>query len=63
MGHYSLLVQKQAGTDAVPCTVHIVLPEGAAVLSSSPAPRTAEDRVLRYDLDLREDRSMNLILR
>jgi len=63
MGHYSLLVQKQAGTDAVPCAVYVVLPEGAAVLSSSPAPRTAEGRVLRYDLHLREDRSIDLILR
>jgi hypothetical protein len=59
---YSLLVQKQAGTDAVPCAVHIVLPEGAAVLSSSPAPRAREDRVLSYDLDLRVDRSLELTL-
>jgi len=62
MGHYSLLVQKQAGTDAVPCAVHIVLPEGAAVLSSSPVPRAREDRVLSYDLDLRVDRSLELTL-
>lgn len=60
---YSLLVQKQAGTDAVPVKVRIILPQGVRVLSAQPEPQSRQQGVVSYDLDLRRDRSLVLKLR
>ncbi len=60
---YRLLVQKQAGTDAVPLGVRIVLPEGAEVLSTEPQPTDKQPGVLWYDLNLRRDRTLLVKLR
>jgi len=60
---YSLLVHKQAGTDAVPLKVRIILPQGVRVLSAQPEPQSRQQGVVSYDLDLRRDRSLVLKLR
>lgn len=55
---YSLLVQKQAGTDAVPLAVQIALPPGVRASSVDPKPQNEVRGLLSYDLDLRQDRSL-----
>ena len=60
---YRLLVQKQAGTDAVPLTVRIALPVGTRVLTAEPEPSSRQQRVVSYDWNLRRDRSFALRLR
>lgn len=60
---YRLLVQKQAGTKAVPLTVRIVLPPNVRVLSADPKPHSAQQGVVLYYLDLQRDRSLILKLR
>jgi len=59
---YRLLVQKQAGTDAVPLTVRVVLPPGTHILSSQPEPQTEAQGVVSYDLKLKSDRRLILKL-
>lgn len=60
---YRLLVQKQAGTDAVPLTVRIALPLGTGVLSAEPEPSSRQQGAVSYDWNLRRDRSVVLRLR
>jgi hypothetical protein len=62
-GEYKLLVQKQAGTEAVPLKVRIVLPAGVRVLSTQPKPQKSQKGEIDYDLRLREDRAFVLKLR
>jgi hypothetical protein len=62
-GAYRLLVQKQAGTDAVPLTVRLVLPPGVGVLSAVPEPESQEGESVSFDLSLRRDRSVQVKLR
>ncbi len=62
-GAYRLLVQKQAGTDAVPLTVRLVLPSGVGVLSAAPEPESQEGEAVSFDLSLRRDRSVQVKLR
>jgi hypothetical protein len=60
---YQLLIQKQAGTDAVPCSVQIALPEGVRIALARPQPESRQAGVLYYDLKLRRDRALSLALR
>jgi hypothetical protein len=60
---YRLLVQKQAGTDAVPVRVRIALPPDATVLSAEPKPQSVQQGVVSYELGLRRDRTLVLKLR
>jgi len=60
---YRLLVQKQAGTGAVPLRVRIALPPDAHVLSAEPKPQSRRQGVMSYDLRLRRDRELILRLR
>lgn len=60
---YSLLLQKQAGTEAVPVTVRLILPVGQTPVSMSPLPYLQESNVLLYGLDLRQDRFLFVKLR
>ncbi len=60
---YRLLVQKQAGTDAVPLKVRVIPPQDSRVLSAEPKPQTLSENVLLYDLDLQRDRSVVLSFR
>ncbi|MBC7265038.1 MAG: DUF4012 domain-containing protein [Chloroflexi bacterium] len=55
---YRLLVQKQAGTDAVPLEVRIIIPPGVRVSSTDPQPQSVQQGTLFYELDLRRDRSL-----
>jgi len=56
-GHwtYTLTVQKQPGTLAVPLTLHIRLPQGAKLVASSLPPDGNAQGVLIYQLKLLED--------
>jgi hypothetical protein len=60
---YRLLVQKQAGTEAVPLKVRLALPAGVRWSTAQPVPQAEEPGVLSYDLDLRQDRSLLLEFR
>ncbi len=60
---YRLVVEKQAGTDAVPVKVRIQLPAGAQISSAQPEPLSHQEGVVSYDLYLRRDRSLALTLR
>jgi hypothetical protein len=60
---YSLLVQKQAGTEAVPLQVRIVLPPQARLASAEPKPQSSTSGEVTYSMRLRQDRSISLRLR
>lgn len=60
---YSLLVQKQPGTPAVPLTVTIALPAGAVVASASPTPIAYEGGQVRFELQLNTDRRIDVRFR
>jgi len=55
---YRLLVQKQAGTDAVPLKVQVRLPPDARMLSAEREPSRSQQGWVSYDLNLRRDRSL-----
>jgi hypothetical protein len=59
-GEYRLLVQKQAGTVAVPLRVAVSLPPGVRVSSADPEPGALREGTVVYELDLRHDRIVNL---
>jgi hypothetical protein len=61
--HYRLLAQKQAGTDAVPLRVEVILPEGSEVQLTEPKPTSQQDGRLDYKLDLKQDRQLQLRFR
>jgi len=60
---YRLLVQKQAGTDAVPLQVRILFPAGVHVQSAVPKPQHQQPGLAAYDWNLRQDRSLTLTLK
>jgi hypothetical protein len=60
---YRLVMEKQAGTEAVPVRVRIQLPSGAELSSAQPEPHSQQEGVISYDLNLRRDRSLALTLR
>ncbi len=62
-GVYRLLAQKQAGTDAVPLQVSLVLPPGVDVVSAEPQAESRDGQVLSFDLSLRRDRTVEVRLR
>jgi hypothetical protein len=53
--HYSLLIQKQPGTDRTPMSLTIALPPGAKLLAATPPPRTIDEGALTFDLSLNAD--------
>jgi hypothetical protein len=53
--HYSLLIQKQPGTDRTPVSLTLVLPPGAKLLAATPSPRTIDEGALTFDLSLDVD--------
>jgi hypothetical protein len=57
---YQLRLQKQAGREAIPVTVRVLLPEGATVRSASLAPTATEGQVLTWNLDLATDRTLTV---
>jgi hypothetical protein len=60
---YTLLVQKQPGTQAVPLRVEVQLPAGSTLVSSSPEARTSSDGGVVFQTDLREDREFEVTFR
>jgi len=57
---YSLTVQKQPGTLAVPITVLVRLPDGAQLVSATPAARL-ENGALQFQADLRTDLHIEIV--
>ena len=57
---YRLLVQKQPGTDAVPLTVRVHLPDQISVVATEPGAREEQPSVVAWDLHLRRDRSVRI---
>lgn len=57
---YNLLVQKQAGTEAIPLYVNVRLPEGAKLIQAEPHPFNAEGGLVRFYLPLQTDRRLHL---
>jgi len=58
---YSLLIQKQAGTKALPVQVTVELPTGTELLAGEPEPSTVEGNILQYHLSLATDRRIELV--
>lgn len=61
--HYHLALQKQPGTDSVTVTVRVTLPPGAALASASPPPTTVSGQTVTFEIDLVEDRTVELVFR
>jgi len=52
---YTLLIQRQPGTDHTPVALTIALPPGAQLLTSTPPPRMVDGETLRFALELDTD--------
>jgi hypothetical protein len=61
--NYELFAQKQAGTDAEPLRVEVVVPELRELQLAEPRPTSQQDGRLVYKLNLRQDRSLLLKFR
>jgi hypothetical protein len=55
---YRLRLQKQAGREAIPATVRVLLPAGATVRGAAPVPAATEGQRLTWNLDLATDRTL-----
>lgn len=60
---YSLLVQKQSGTAAIPLRVRVVLPPGIQVLAVRPQPAKIGAQEVEFEADLSVDRLFEVELR
>ena len=58
---YTLLLQKQSGTDAMPVKVMLTLPAGARLVSASPSPTVQSGAVLEFDLRLDVDQQIEVV--
>ena len=58
---YTLLLQKQSGTDAMPVKVKLTLPAQARLVSASPSPSAQSGTVLEFDLRLDVDRQIEVV--
>jgi hypothetical protein len=62
--HYRLEVQKQAGTEAVPLELEVVLPPGAEWVRNAPADQAGpQGGTLKVSTDLRTDRTFEIVYR
>ncbi|MBN1978303.1 MAG: DUF4012 domain-containing protein [Anaerolineae bacterium] len=52
---YTLLIQKQGGTDATPVSVTVALPPNVTLLTATPPPKTTDANTLTFDLQLAAD--------
>ena len=52
---YTLLIQKQAGTDNAPVSVTIILPPGTELVTASPTPKAIDASTLTFELELYAD--------
>ena len=60
---YSLTVQKQPGTQAVPLRVMVVLPADAQILDVSPTPAARGRNTLTFEFRLSTDQSLRVVWR
>jgi hypothetical protein len=60
---YTLLVQKQPGTQAVPLRVEVKLPAGSTLVSSSSEASAPSEGTVVFQTDLREDREFEVTFR
>jgi hypothetical protein len=60
---YSLLIQKQPGTQALPVQVTVELPPGVKLVATEPEASLVEGHILRYQLSLATDRRIELVYR
>lgn len=58
---YSLLLQKQSGTDALPVKVTLTLPPRARLVSAAPRPLTLEGDRLEFVMTLDTDREIKVV--
>jgi hypothetical protein len=52
---YTLLIQKQAGTDATPVSLTVILPPNADLLAATPLPQVIDGDTLTFNLRLETD--------
>jgi hypothetical protein len=60
---YTLLVQKQPGTQAVSLRVEVKLPADSTLVSFSPEASTPSEGTVVFQTDLREDREFEVTFR
>jgi hypothetical protein len=60
---YTLLVQKQPGTLAVPLRLEVELPPGSVVVSTCPEAASSTDAGVTFETDLRTDREFEVVFR
>ncbi len=58
---YTLYLQKQPGTDALPATIAITLPAGGRLISAYPAPITSVAGRLTIDVKLDTDKQLRVV--
>jgi hypothetical protein len=58
--HYRLKIQKQPGTAATPVTVRVLLPKGAAKVTTGPAPSARAGDSITFQLALDVDRAVEV---
>ncbi|MBK9713244.1 MAG: DUF4012 domain-containing protein [Kouleothrix sp.] len=60
---YRLKIQKQAGTDAIPFTINLRLPPGAALVAADPAPDQRDGDMLSFSGALEADSMLDVTFR
>jgi len=58
---YTLLIQKQPGTDSTPVSLAIVLPPGAGLLTARPLPHAVDGETLTFELQLDTDVAVEVV--
>ena len=59
--HYSLLVQKQAGTLGHPLKVKVTAPPGMVISETSPTPAALDDKVVEFQSKLNKDTTFTVL--
>jgi len=58
--HYSLLIQKQPGTEGTPVLLTVALPPGARLASAVPSPSRIDGETLTFELELATDVAVDI---
>ena len=58
---YTLLIQKQPGTDNTPVSLMVVLPPGSRLLTARPLPRVVDGETLKFELQLQTDVAVEVV--
>jgi hypothetical protein len=59
---YRLVLQKQAGREAIPVTVHVRLPADAEVVAATPALASRSQHEVVWNVDLATDQVLDITL-